>query len=100
MGSLSKINPLTLYMERDNTRRMIAPDRRHFLRFLAGSPLFAQAFAQTSSPQTPLPQISSAKDALNVMEFEELAHLKLPPANWGYMFSGVDDHATLKANMA
>ena len=82
-------------MERDNTRRMIAPNRRNFLRFLAGSPLFAQAFAQTSSPQ-----ISSAKDALNVMEFEELAHLKLPPAHWGYMSSGVDDDATLKANMA
>jgi 4-hydroxymandelate oxidase len=79
---------------------MIAPDRRNFLRFLAGSPLFAQAFAQTSSPPTSAPQISSAKDALNVMEFEELAHLKLPPAHWGYMSSGVDDDATLKANMA
>jgi len=75
--------------------RRVAPNRRCFLRFLAGSPLFGQALAQTSAPQ-----ISSAKDALNVMEFEELAHLKLPPAHWGYMSSGVDDDATLKANMA
>jgi 4-hydroxymandelate oxidase len=66
------------------------------LQFLAGSPLFAQAVAQQSA----LPPLSSAKDALNVMEFEELAHRALPPAHWGYMSSGVDDDATLKANMA
>jgi isopentenyl diphosphate isomerase/L-lactate dehydrogenase-like FMN-dependent dehydrogenase len=50
--------------------------------------------------QSALPPLSSAKDALNVMEFEELAHRALPPAHWGYMSSGVDDDATLKANMA
>ena len=66
------------------------------MQFLAGSPLFAQAVAQQSA----LPPLSSAKDALNVMEFEELAHRALPPAHWGYMSSGVDDDATLKANMA
>jgi isopentenyl diphosphate isomerase/L-lactate dehydrogenase-like FMN-dependent dehydrogenase len=48
--------------------------------------------------QDPL-KLTSAKDALKVMDFEELAHSKLPPAHWGYMASGVDDDATLKANL-
>src|SRR5205807_9556657 len=74
----------------------IPSGRRQFLQFLAGSPLFAQAVAQQSA----LPPLSSAKDALNVMEFEELAHRALPPAHWGYLPSGLDDDATLKANMA
>ena len=74
---------------------MIYPqNRRRFLQFLAGSPLLSRAWAQ----QTP-PPLASAKDALNVMEFEEMAHRALPPAHWGYMASGVDDDATLKANI-
>ena len=32
------------------------------------------------------------------MDFEEAARKALPPAHWGYMTSGVDDDATLKAN--
>jgi len=74
----------------------ISESRRQFLRFLAASPLVAEMWAQQSST----PQIASAKDALDVMEFEELAHRALPPAHWGYMASGVDDDATLKANIA
>jgi isopentenyl diphosphate isomerase/L-lactate dehydrogenase-like FMN-dependent dehydrogenase len=74
---------------------MIYPqNRRRFLQFLAGSPLLSRAWAQ--QPQPPL---AAAKDALNVMEFEEMAHRALPPAHWGYMASGVDDDATLKANI-
>ena len=46
------------------------------------------------------PKLGSAKDALAVMDFEELAHRALPPAHWGYMASGVDDNATRDANMA
>ncbi len=69
-------------------------NRRRFLQFLAGSPLLSRAWAQQT--QQPL---ASAKDALNVMEFEEMAHRALPPAHWGYMASGVDDDATLKANI-
>ena len=61
--------------------------RREFLRFLAASPLLALA------QETP-----SAKDALNVMDFEELARKALPPAHWGYMSTGVDDDLTLRAN--
>jgi 4-hydroxymandelate oxidase len=71
-----------------------AQNRRRFLQFLAGSPLLSRAWAQQN--QAPL---ASAKDALNVMDFEEMAHRALPPAHWGYMATGVDDDATLKANI-
>lgn len=66
-------------------------NRRNFLRFLAASPLFAPAFAE---------EPASPKDVLEVMDLEEVAHRKLPPAHWGYMSSGVDDDLTLKANIA
>jgi 4-hydroxymandelate oxidase len=69
-------------------------NRRRFLQFLAGSPLLSRAWAQQGQPP-----LASAKDALNVMEFEEMAHRALPPAHWGYMATGVDDDATLKANI-
>ena len=68
-------------------------NRRRFLQFLAGSPLFAQAWAQESDDV-----LADPKDALNVMDFEAAAHKALPPAHWGYMATGVDDDATLKAN--
>jgi 4-hydroxymandelate oxidase len=74
----------------------ISNSRRRFLRYLAGSPLLAQAWAQQDSSA----KLASAKDALAVMDFEELAHRALPPAHWGYMASGVDDNATRDANMA
>ncbi len=67
-----------------------ASARREFLRFLAASPLLAVA-QEAPSPAT-------AKDALNVMEFESLARKALPPAHWGYMSTGVDDDLTLRAN--
>jgi isopentenyl diphosphate isomerase/L-lactate dehydrogenase-like FMN-dependent dehydrogenase len=60
--------------------------RREFLRFLAASPLAAQA------------QEPGAKDALSVLDFEPLAHKALPPAHWGYMSSGVDDDVTVRMN--
>jgi isopentenyl diphosphate isomerase/L-lactate dehydrogenase-like FMN-dependent dehydrogenase len=50
--------------------------------------------------QGPPVTLSTAKDAVSVMDFEEPAHKALPPAHWGYMASGVDDDLTLKANMA
>ncbi len=43
--------------------------------------------------------LASAKDALDVMDFEEAARRALPPAHWGYMATDVDDNLTLKANM-
>jgi 4-hydroxymandelate oxidase len=44
--------------------------------------------------------IASAADALDVFDFERLAHAKLPPAHWGYLKTGVDGDATLRANDA
>lgn len=68
--------------------------RREFLRFLAASPLLAQAWGQDAASSL----ITSAKDALNVMDFEPLARKLLPPAHWGYMATGVDDDVTLRMN--
>ncbi len=44
--------------------------------------------------------IESPEDALNVMDFEPAARKALQgmPAHWGYMATGVDDDATLRAN--
>jgi isopentenyl diphosphate isomerase/L-lactate dehydrogenase-like FMN-dependent dehydrogenase len=42
--------------------------------------------------------ISSPEQAINVLEFEAAAKKALPPAHWGYLSTGVDDDATLKAN--
>ncbi len=70
-----------------------AANRRRFLRFLAGSPLLAQAWAeQTGGP------ITNPKDGLSLMDFEEAARKVLPSAHWGYMASGVDDDYTQKMN--
>jgi isopentenyl diphosphate isomerase/L-lactate dehydrogenase-like FMN-dependent dehydrogenase len=64
--------------------------RRQFLQFLTASPLFAQDRAQQATGDR----------ELSVMDFEEPAHRAIPPAHWGYLMSGVDDDATLKANRA
>jgi isopentenyl diphosphate isomerase/L-lactate dehydrogenase-like FMN-dependent dehydrogenase len=44
--------------------------------------------------------IASAADALDVFDFERVARAKLPPAHWGYLETGVDGDATLRANDA
>ena len=95
------------------------PSRRRFLQYVAGSPLVAafgvpqsaldhlfrapmgdgvlhelENLFQGSSP------ITSAEQALNITDFEAAAQAALPPAHFGYMASGVDDNATLRANRA
>jgi isopentenyl diphosphate isomerase/L-lactate dehydrogenase-like FMN-dependent dehydrogenase len=79
----------------------LTPDRRAFLKFVAGSPYVAalgglRVFAQRA------PEIANAidspKDALNVMDFEEAARRKVLPGHWAYMASGVDGDGTLRAN--
>ncbi len=93
--------------------------RRRFLRFAAGSPLLAAAgidlgalgalFAGGPRDQakglallqqaTQEPElIASAADALDVFDFEPVAKKKLPPAHWGYLATGTDDDATIRAN--
>ncbi len=79
--------------------------RRAFLSFLAASPLFAgQGFLKTSFAQTPASTgdglIARAGEALDVFDFEPVAHRNIPPAHWGYLVSGVDGEDTLKANRA
>jgi len=80
-----------------------ASHRRQFLRFLAGSPLLAEAWGQLRAQQQSegallSPVLSKPSDALNVMEFEAAAKKALPPAHWGYMATGVEDDATLRIN--
>jgi len=66
--------------------------RRAFLRFLAASPLLA-----LQQPDDFV--ISNPEQAINVLDFEAAARKALPPAHWGYLTTGVDDDATLKANL-
>jgi 4-hydroxymandelate oxidase len=70
-------------------------NRREFLKFVAGSPLLA---AMPSLAQAPLGQIDKVADALDVFDLEAVAQRVLPPAHWGYMATGVDGEATLRAN--
>jgi isopentenyl diphosphate isomerase/L-lactate dehydrogenase-like FMN-dependent dehydrogenase len=86
-----------------STSKTRAHSRRQFLRLLAASPLL---------PHLDLPAgwmiraqaaqdnelITSAKDAINVFDFEAVARRNLPPAHWGYMAGGSDDDATIAAN--
>ena len=86
--------------------------RREFLKFVATSPYVAAAggigaflrlpgaSAQSGGAQltTSAELITDAAAALNVFDFEEVAHRKVSQAHWAYMASGVDDDATLRAN--
>jgi 4-hydroxymandelate oxidase len=71
-------------------------NRRRFLSFLAASPFAGKLCAQNAT--LPPLTMSSAKDALNVFDFEDYARKALPPAHWGYLSTGVDDDYTLHMN--
>ncbi|AMY08397.1 L-lactate dehydrogenase [cytochrome] [Luteitalea pratensis] len=71
-------------------------NRREFLKFLAASPLLGALGQVPRSDDV----IASTRDALNVFDFEPVARQKLPPAHYGYLATGVDDDATLRANRA
>jgi len=93
--------------------------RRQFMAFAAGSPLLAAAgvdldalrrllagpsrerarglaLLQQASQEPDL--IASPSEALDVFDFEPVARKKLPPAHWGYLATGSDDDATIRAN--
>ena len=82
--------------------------RRRFLKFLAGSPLAAvsgrawfEDRAEAAENPSDVPGgslITSPAEAINVFDFEAAASRKLPPAHFGYLTTGVDDNATLRAN--
>ncbi len=73
--------------------------RRALLRFLAASPLAAGLAAVTRAYADDR-GLASAADALDVFDFEAAAQKIVPPAHWGYLQSGVDGEATLRANQA
>ena len=86
-----------------SNRHSRAHSRRQFLRLLAASPLIPYldlpgSWAHAQAVQQDNELIASAKDALNVFDFEALARKNLPPAHFGYMASGSDDDATIAAN--
>ena len=87
-------------------------NRRDFLRWLAASPLLAgldlKGCAKPAAPTPPTsptsptsptpPPVTSAEQALDVFDLKAVAQAKLPPAHWGYLSTGVDGEATLRAN--
>jgi 4-hydroxymandelate oxidase len=93
--------------------------RRQFLRMLVASPLFAsshffggslanvlapnvtpegQALAGRALLQSSENIISSPDQAFDVTDFEVAARKALPAAHFGYLATGVDDDATVRAN--
>ena len=77
-------------------------NRREFFQFLAASTVLTpsvRAWAQQLAVSHEPFVLMNARDALQVMDFEEAARRALPPAHWGYMASGSDDDLTLKANV-
>ncbi|HEY7161533.1 MAG TPA: alpha-hydroxy acid oxidase [Acidobacteriota bacterium] len=67
-------------------------NRRHFLRFLALSPLFASvAFPDH-------PEITAPDQAFNVFQFEETIRKKLPKDVNDFISGGADDEKTIQAN--
>ena len=93
--------------------------RRRFLGFLAASPLLlggslihgplAKLLSSRPEDEKGMREalesiaqgenlITSPDQALDVMDFEPVARKALPPAHWGYLATGVDDDATVRAN--
>jgi (S)-2-hydroxy-acid oxidase len=93
--------------------------RRRFLSFLAASPLlvsgglihgpFAKLLALNPGDEKGAQGalegiaqgenlITSPDQAFDVMDFEAVARKVLPPAHFGYLATGVDDDATVRAN--
>ena len=97
----------------------LSKTRRGFLRMLAASPILAGTHLLPNSltnllaagemteknfrgwlenlQQSDEP-ISSPDQVLDVMDFEPLAKKVVPVAHWGYLATGVDDDATVRAN--
>jgi len=75
--------------------------RRRVLQSILASPVLAglgttiEAFGQDADGI-----ITAADQALDVFDFERVARVRLPPAHFGYLATGVDGDATLHANTA
>jgi 4-hydroxymandelate oxidase len=71
-------------------------ERRALLKFIAASPLLALCPDLSEAVQTG--DLEQAAHAPDVFDFEAAAQKMVPPAHWGYLMSGVDGEATLRAN--
>ena len=71
-------------------------ERRALLKFLAASPLLFLSEHLAEAVQSG--DLEQAAYALDVFDFETAAQKVVPPAHWGYLMSGVDGEATLRAN--
>jgi len=90
------------------TSRIRTFHRRRFLRVLTGSSLLVlsgpawnvnrRAIAASPTDIARSPVITSPNEAINVFDFEAAARERLPAAHFGYLATGVDDDATLRAN--
>jgi 4-hydroxymandelate oxidase len=91
------------------TSTFASGSRRAFLQWLAASPLVGAGAIEAGATEAPskLPDpmiwtpaerevIKSAKEAINVFDFEPVARKNVPPAHFGYMASGIDDEVTLR----
>ena len=87
-------------------KRLLPPSlsRRNAIGGLIALPAFL-ARARAEGPATisstftqPAAPITSADQALSVMDFEALARDALPPAHFGYIATGVDDDRTVARN--
>jgi 4-hydroxymandelate oxidase len=88
----------------------VRPSRRRLLQLLASSSLLphlhlpdgwadaAYAFAQSPASTADSELISSAADALSVLDFEPVAKAKLPPWHWAWLSTGGDGSETMRAN--
>jgi len=97
MGRIRAVNTSLDRLKPASTHEKFA-SRRLLLQFLAGSPLLAGVAWAQALNQNPTLKLSAVEEAITLMDFEEAARRVLPPAHWGYMASGVDDDATLRAN--
>jgi isopentenyl diphosphate isomerase/L-lactate dehydrogenase-like FMN-dependent dehydrogenase len=74
--------------------------RRRVLQSILAAPALAGLAPSLRASGEDDSLIASAAEALDVFDFERLARAKLPPAHWGYLKTGVDGDATLRANEA
>jgi isopentenyl diphosphate isomerase/L-lactate dehydrogenase-like FMN-dependent dehydrogenase len=72
--------------------------RRRFLGYLLASPLLAPIAELANAVELLDELISSPEEALNVFDLEAVARRELSPAHFGYLQTGVDGDATLRAN--
>ena len=75
---------------------MTMNSRRKFLQFLAGSPLVG-AFAGIESGFA-AERVASPADAIDIFDLEATAGQNIPGSHWGYLATGVNGDATLRAN--